>query len=131
MGMLKKELVSFLFLALVAASLQEKTSNLQQVANGRDKKIFSLFNVVTFKNDGCTSSDSSRNGTCFTSTECSNKGGRALGNCAAGFGVCCVFILSTTGDISQNCSYIQNPSYPSSYGDTTSLTYTVRKCSDG
>jgi len=38
MGMLKKELVSFLFLALVAASLQEKTSNLQQVANGRDKK---------------------------------------------------------------------------------------------
>ena len=93
--------------------------------------VFSLFNVVTFKNDGCTSSNAGRNGTCFTSTECNDKGGTASGNCAAGFGVCCVFILTTTGDITQNCSYIQNPSYPSSYSDTTSLTYTVRKCSDG
>jgi len=128
MGMLRKELVAFLFLALVASSWQEETSNLKK--DGRDKKIFSLFNVVTFKNDGCTSSNAGRNGTCFTSTECNDKGGTASGNCAAGFGVCCVFILTTTGDITQNCSYIQNPSYPSSYSDTTSLTYTVRKCSD-
>jgi len=132
MGMLRQELVSFLILALVAASIQEEidssNSDLQQV--GRNKKIFSLFNVVTFRNDGCTSTDSNRNGTCFTSTECQDKGGRALGNCAAGFGVCCVFVISTTGDINQNCTYIQNPSYPSTYGDTTSLTYTIRKCSD-
>lgn len=30
-------------------------------------------------------------GTCFTTTECTEKGGSTDGNCAAGFGVCCVF----------------------------------------
>ena len=93
--------------------------------------VFSLFSIVTFKNEGCSSSDNGRNGTCYTSSECQNKGGKAQGNCAAGFGVCCVFILTTTGDISENCSYIQNPSFPAVYGETTSLTYTIRKCSSG
>merc|ERR1712062_267321 len=116
--------ISILILALVALSKQD-----QQEEN-REKRIFSLFNVVTFKNDACASSDSGRNGTCYTSTECQNKGGRALGNCAAGFGVCCVFIITGTGEVNQNCSYIQNPSFPSTYGDTTSLTYTIKKCSD-
>ena len=91
--------------------------------------VFSLFSIVTFKNDGCASTNNGRNGTCYTSSECRDKSGSAQGNCAAGFGVCCVFVLSTTGEISENCSYIQNPSYPSVYGDTTSLTYTIKKCS--
>ena len=47
------------------------------------------------------------------------------------FGVCCVFTISTGGTTtSENCSYIQNPSYPSVYSATSSLTYTVEKCSD-
>ncbi len=49
--------------------------------------VFSLFSIVTFKNDGCASSSGSsttRNGTCYTATECSNKGGTASGNCASG-----------------------------------------------
>merc|ERR1712226_251975 len=111
--------ISILILALVALSKQD-----QQEEN-REKRIFSLFNVVTFKNDACASSDSGRNGTCYTSTECQNKGGRALGNCAAGFGVCCVFIITGTGEVNQNCSYIQNPSFPSTYADTTTLTGSI------
>ena len=47
------------------------------------------------------------------------------------FGVCCVFTISDGGtSTSENCSYIQNPSYPSVYSATSSLTYTVEKCSD-
>ena len=72
-----------------------------------------------------------RNGTCFTSSECANRGGAASGNCAAGFGyknyfnalpvifvtsckcfrfgVCCIFLISASGGtVDQNCSYIQN-----------------------
>ena len=34
-----------------------------------------------------------RNGTCLTAIECSNKGGSGSGECAGGFGVCCVFMI--------------------------------------
>jgi len=37
---------------------------------------------------------------------------------------------SSDTTINYNDTYIQNPSYPSAYGDTTSLTYTINKCSD-
>ena len=47
------------------------------------------------------------------------------------FGVCCLFTVSSTGStINQNCTYLQNPGFPSTYTSTTSLTYTVAKCSD-
>ena len=45
------------------------------------------------------------------------------------FGVCCLFVVSSTSTtISENCTYIQNPSYPSVYSETSSLTYTINKC---
>ena len=48
------------------------------------------------------------------------------------FGVCCLFLYNTGSEtISANNSYIQNPNYPSAYGSTTSITWTVKKCSDG
>ena len=34
------------------------------------------------------------------------------------------------GTINQNCTYIQNPGFPSTYSATTALTYTVDKCSN-
>ena len=47
--------------------------------------LFSLFSIVQFQNDECTSVSSSTTlGTCFTSSECSAKSGTASGNCAAG-----------------------------------------------
>ena len=49
-----------------------------------------------------------RNGTCFTSTECEEKNGRAEGNCASGFGICCVFTKETCGEkVNQNSTYIR------------------------
>ncbi len=45
------------------------------------------------------------------------------------FGVCCVFIVTgTSATISQNCTYLQNPGFPSTYTDTTAITYTIQKC---
>lgn len=95
----------------------------------RNKKLFSLFSIVTFPNGGCASQDASRNGTCYTSEECLEKSGTVSGNCAAGFGVCCLFIVSSaSSSISENCTYIQNPSFPSVYSSETALTYTINKC---
>ena len=75
-----------------------------------------------------------RNGTCYTSTECEENGGSASGNCASGFGVCCLFTIgSSSGSgttVSINNTYIQNPSFPAVYSETSSLTYTINKCAD-
>ena len=49
------------------------------------------------------------------------------------FGVCCLFILDGTGTtaISQNCTYVQNPGFPSAYSDTAAISFTVNRCSNG
>lgn len=65
----------------------------------RAEKLISTFQVVRFPNDGCTGSNS-RNGTCYTSQECSSKGGSSSGSCADGFGVCCTFVINTCGSSS-------------------------------
>merc|ERR1739848_475402 len=63
------------------------------VAAAKEAKAFSLFNVVTFQNDACTSTSittqsGARSGQCFTAEECTAKGGTASGGCAMGFVVC-------------------------------------------
>jgi len=115
----------FLILALIAITLAE-----DQLENERKKKVFSLFSVVTFPNDQCTAKSSTTAtpvlGTCLSQTECSGKSGTVDGNCASGFGVCCTFLVSTCGStVSENCTYVQNPSYPSSYTTAGSCEYTV------
>ena len=54
--------------------------------------ILPLFALVTFKNSECVASDTTDGliGTCYSSTDCKARGGSGLGNCAAGFGVCCI-----------------------------------------
>lgn len=109
-------------------------------ATNRDKKHFSLFSVVTFKNEECTSEstitgNSARAGTCYSTTECSDKSGLASGNCAAGFGVCCVFLntaAATSATISENRTHLRNSEYPSYATATTSATvaYTLKKMND-
>eukprot|EP00095_Tigriopus_kingsejongensis_P002419 maker-scaffold1151_size58901-snap-gene-0.10 protein:Tk02419 transcript:maker-scaffold1151_size58901-snap-gene-0.10-mRNA-1 annotation:"hypothetical protein X777_11146" len=112
--------------------------NLNKTDLTREGKVFSLFNIVKFNNGGCRSTSTissggtgstNRNGTCFTATECANKGGTVAGACAAGFGVCCVFLVSTSGaNINQNCTYIRNPNFPNAYDSASQVGYTIQKC---
>ena len=45
------------------------------------------------------------------------------------FGVCCLFVYSSAStSISQNCSYIQNPNFPSAYGSTSTIAWQINKC---
>lgn len=70
-------------------------------------------------------------GTCYTASECSTKGGTVDGNCAAGFGVCCTITINTCGvGITQNCTYITNPSYPTTYTTTGTCSHAVTPVND-
>merc|ERR1712123_153977 len=101
----------------------------------RKGRVFSLFSIVQFPNTACRSTSGTySNGTCYTAGECSSKGGSAQGNCAAGFGVCCVFSVSASAStVRENCSYIVNPNYPSNYAPTsipTTVSYKISKSSN-
>merc|ERR1719433_325945 len=104
------------------------------LADTKDARQLSLFSVVQFPNNECTSSSSTTTtGTCFTSSECTSRGGTSSGSCAAGFGVCCVLSTSTCSEtVSNNRTYIRNPGYPSSWTPTSTgtCTTTINKCSD-
>merc|ERR1739838_565451 len=94
------------------------------VAAAKDAKAFSLFNVVTFQNDACTSTSittqsGARIGQCFTAEECTAKGGTASGGCGMGFGTCCLFTQSTCGGtVDNNCTHVQNDGFPTALTGT-------------
>jgi len=101
----------------------------------RLEKSFSLFSVLKWKNSACQAvSDTTLQGVCYTQQECDDLGGTADGNCAAGFGTCCIVTVSGTtanpgGTVTQNCTFIENVDFPSAEANTATYTYTVTKCS--
>merc|ERR1719415_129498 len=111
-----------LHVLLIASCLSSGlgTLALEDSSLSRKEKHFSLFSVVTFKNDECTSESTltggARQGTCYSTSECSDKKGMASGNCASGFGVCCVFLntaQASTATIKENRTHLRNAEYPS------------------
>lgn len=93
------------------------------------KRFLSLFTIVSFKNDACTSL-TGNNGTCFSSRDCDSQGGIKSGTCASGFGVCCLFSSSCGGVTSINGTYFQSAGYPSTYDSVGSCQLTVNKCAE-
>lgn len=98
----------------------------------RNKKSFSLFSVVTFKNDECASDSTfaggAVRGTCYSQTECNDKSGQKSGNCASGFGVCCIFISNVgTATVSENRTYLQSLLFPAVETSVAAITYTINK----
>ena len=90
--------------------------NDQSHCRSREDRVLSVFNVVTFPNSACGASNG-YNGTCYTSSECSAKGGTASGTCASSFGVCCVFSISCGSTSSANNTYAIISSYSTSSGE--------------
>jgi len=97
-----------------------------QEIDPRVKKGMGVFKVIKFPNIACSSSNPERNGTCYTASECTAKGGSISGSCANGFGVCCIFEKNCgDGSIAENCTYFTSASLTT--GSSCSLT--VCKCS--
>jgi len=93
--------------------------------------LFSVFQIVKFNNDACNAIDGTL-GTCYTASECTANGGEERGNCASGFGVCCVAVVNncaTSPEIKLNNSYIQNAGYPSDVTTGASSCATSRQAS--
>merc|ERR1712241_1355157 len=114
------EILVIAILCTTACKAEEVNDSITEVSSDREKKVLPVFQVVKFPNDIC--SGSSLNGTCYTSEECSSKGGKSDGSCASGFGVCCTFSLSCGGSSFENSTYIVQSSVTSL---TSPCTYTV------
>ncbi|XP_059087179.1 uncharacterized protein LOC131883678 isoform X2 [Tigriopus californicus] len=98
--------------------------------NTRQGKIFSLFNIVTFEQNTCNClSDSSIQGTCMTKMECENSdGGQMDGQCAAGFGHCCMMVKNTpTALVTRNTTYLQNAEAVGRQSVPTGYTFTFNR----
>jgi len=90
-------------------------------SSNKTNKALSVFTVVRFPNEVCQSSTTGRNGTCYTASECTSRGGSSSGSCASSFGVCCVFEKSCgAGNIAENCTYFTSSSRAA--GSSCSLT---------
>jgi len=118
-----------LLLILLTLQLSLSLDAQQNFNKTRGGKIFNLFQIVTFPNDPCNS-NSGDTGTCLSSSECAGRGGEISGTCAQGFGACCLIYQKTCGGtVSYNCTYLQNPDYPSSYSTAGTCTWKLPKTS--
>ena len=97
------------------AAFGSKSVYADEDISSKDGRVLSVFNVVTFPNSACGASNG-YNGTCFTSSECTAKGGTASGTCASSFGVCCVFSISCGSSSSANNTYAIISSFSTSSG---------------
>jgi hypothetical protein len=107
-----------LLVTAVSAAAVEPAVETAAAETDREGKLFSIFQIVKFNNEACDAVDGTI-GTCYTASECTTKGGEERGNCASGFGVCCVAVVDPCSGaaVSLNNSYIVNPGYP---GDAAS-----------
>ena len=73
-------------------SSSDAFSNTEDNFQSRAGKFLNFFQIVTFKNQPCTTQDGSVEsaGVCYSPWECSERGGQERGNCASEFGRCCV-----------------------------------------
>jgi len=70
------------------------------------------FQIIKFPNDPCVVTGGTKNGTCYTTEECSDKGGTSGGSCAEGYGVCCQFTLGCGSSSTENCTYFELTTAP-------------------
>merc|ERR1712141_608316 len=106
-GSPKSKVIPIRMKYLIVLAVLFFVQNVTAVEVERDGKFLSMFNIVRFPNDHCDAGGS-RNGTCYTKEECSNKGGTEDGSCASGYGVCCTFVVNCGVTISENNTYFES-----------------------
>lgn len=106
-----------------ARNAESEETESEETISSRKSKILSFIQVVRFPNDVC--SGTSYNGTCYTSEQCSSKGGTSAGSCASGFGICCTFTPSCNTTSSENNTYLVQSS---STSITSPCNYKICPC---
>ncbi|TRY61732.1 hypothetical protein TCAL_01774 [Tigriopus californicus] len=113
-------LTCLLFLASIALAAENLTKSTSILGSARDKRFLGLFNLIQFANTQCNASATSElSGVCYTQSECQSFGGRAAGDCALGFGVCCVFEYDCNSlrPAPRDVFYFQNANFPNDQSD--------------
>ncbi|XP_055597949.1 uncharacterized protein LOC129747669 [Uranotaenia lowii] len=77
---------------------------------GRSAKVLNFLPVPV--DDECLSDDGLRTGQCMNVYECRIQGGSARGQCALGFGVCCIFTATCDQEMANNITYFVSPGFP-------------------
>ncbi|XP_040163293.1 uncharacterized protein LOC120900404 [Anopheles arabiensis] len=94
----------------VASFYGDASSRQQGGTRRRSGKVLNFLPVPV--DDECLSDDGRRTGMCMNVYECRIGGGTARGQCALGFGVCCVFVATCNEEIVNNITYFVSPSFP-------------------
>ncbi|XP_065093454.1 uncharacterized protein LOC135714110 [Ochlerotatus camptorhynchus] len=87
--------------------------------SGRRAKVLNFLPVPV--DDECLSDDGLRTGQCLNKYECRIQGGSARGQCALGFGVCCIFTATCDQEMGNNITYFISPSFPALLSRTMSV----------
>merc|ERR1712141_213540 len=126
---MKKIFAVWLLFMLMYPSV-ECADEVEKLNEERQEKLISTFQIVRFPNDVCVGTNS-RNGTCYTSAECSDLSGTSAGSCADGFGVCCTFVITACGSTSaENNTYWTQPSAGITRGTDYTCGLTICPISD-
>ncbi|XP_071548125.1 uncharacterized protein [Panulirus ornatus] len=93
------------------------------LATEKDGKF--IFTMVQFANLECGTGLES--GTCLTSQECDQFGGKNIGTCARGYGICCQVSLESGcgGNILVNNTWVLSTNYPDYFNQQRDCTYKV------
>merc|ERR1719400_37935 len=116
-------LLTLVIVCVAEPNVEETITSDTVTTQTREGKVLPVFQVIKFPNDVCAGA--TRNGTCYTAEECSNKGGASDGTCASGFGVCCIFALACGGSASENQTYLVQASVTTL---TNPCKYTICPC---
>ncbi|KAL0274704.1 UNVERIFIED_CONTAM: hypothetical protein PYX00_002768 [Menopon gallinae] len=77
----------------------------------------------------CLSGDGRRSGICLNPYECKIQQGVSNGQCALGFGVCCVFSETCGSKAFNNITYFVSPHFPGLSPQSRSCPFTIKKIS--
>jgi len=110
-------------------SFNAKLIETQSLFNSNDTtrrgKVLNFFPIPV--EEECNSNDGRRTGICMNTYECRMQGGASFGQCALGFGVCCVFSATCDQDIFNNITYFVNPHFPDLTRGMTSCSLKIKK----
>ncbi|XP_071451424.1 uncharacterized protein [Hetaerina americana] len=91
----------------------------------RVPKVLNFFAVPPSRE--CLSDDGRRSGVCFNPYECKIQNGEPRGQCARGFGVCCVFTATCGDEVVNNITYFVNPGFPGLHSGVFDCEVKIRK----
>ncbi|XP_076311022.1 uncharacterized protein LOC143225461 [Tachypleus tridentatus] len=89
-----------------------------------------ILNLVRYQNTNCIGSNGLE-GICLSTAECSNRRGSRIGNCANGFGACCLEKFTCGNTTTKNETVFVHRNYPlDGENDTDTCQVTIEKVKD-